>query len=73
MTPRKKQADRAHLLRNASCVGSNISWSVSIPIQELTVGIDRQNAEGGTDSALWLLCGDSHQLFLQDDSSKDYA
>ena len=31
--------------------GSDISWSVSIPIQEL---IDRQNAEDGTDSALWL-------------------
>ena len=29
--------DRAHLLRNGSCVGSDISWSVSIPIQELTV------------------------------------
>ena len=26
-----------HLLRNASCVGSDISWSMSIPIQELTV------------------------------------
>ena len=52
MTPRKKkkQADRAQLLRNASCVGSDISWSVSIPIQELTV-VYRQ-AEGGTDSAL---------------------
>ena len=49
---KKKQADRAQLLRNASCVGSDISWSVSIPIQELTVVYNRQNAEGGTDSAL---------------------
>jgi len=24
MTPRKKQVDRAHLLRNASCVGSQL-------------------------------------------------
>ena len=70
-TQKKKQADRAHLLRNASCVGSDISWSVSIPIQDLTV-VYRQ-AEGGTDSALWLLRGDSHRLFLQDGSSKDYA
>ena len=70
-TQKKKQADRAHLLRNTSCVGSDISWSVSIPIQELTV-VYRQ-AEGGTDSALWLLRGDSHRLFLQDSSSKDYA
>ena len=44
---------------------------MSIPIQDLTV-VYRQ-AEGGTDSALWLLRGDSHQLFLQDGSSKDYA
>ena len=72
-TQKKKQVDRAHVLRNASCVGSDISWSVSIPIQELTVVIDRQNAEGDTDSALWLLRGDSHRLFLQDGTSKDYA
>ena len=70
-TQKKKQADREHLLRNASCVGSDISWSVSIPIQDLTV-VYRQ-AEGGTDSALWLLRGDSHRLCLQDGSSKDYA
>ena len=64
MTPRKKkQANRAHLLRNASCVGSYISWSVSIPIQDLTV-VYRQ-AEGGTDSALWLLRGDSHRLIYK--------
>ena len=46
---------------------------MSLPtyIQGLT--IDRLNAEGGTDGALWLLHGDSHRLFLQDDSSKDYA
>ena len=77
----KKQADRAHLLRNASCVGSRhqlereYTYSrVSIPIQELTVVyIDRQEAEGGTDSALWLLRGDSHRLFIQDGSSKHYA
>jgi len=28
---------RTYCTRNASCVGSDISWSVSIPIQELTV------------------------------------
>ena len=33
----KKTGNRAHLLRNTGCVGSDISWSVSIPIQELTV------------------------------------
>jgi len=67
----KKQADRAHLWRNATCVGSHINWRVSLRrIQEC---IDRQNVEGGTNSALWLLHGDSHRLFLQDGSSKDYA
>ena len=62
-------------IRNASCVVSDVSWSVSIPIQELTV-LHRQagqNAQGGTDPALWLLRGDSDRLFLQAGSSKDYA
>ena len=36
-TQKKKQADHVHLLRNASCVSSDISWSVSIPIQEQKV------------------------------------
>ena len=50
---RKKQADCAQLLRNASCVGSDISWSVSKYLfKSLQLCIDRQNAEGGTDSAL---------------------
>ena len=59
---------RTYCTRNGSCVGSNIGWSVSIPIQELTVGYrlasslahaknglvkDRQNAEGSTDSAVY--------------------
>ena len=43
---------RTYYTRNGSCVGSDIGWSVSIPIQELTV-IDRQSAEGGTDSAVY--------------------
>ena len=29
---------RTYCTRNGSCVGSDIGWSVSIPIQELTVG-----------------------------------
>ena len=44
---------------------------MNITIQGVTV--DRQNAEGITDSALWQLHGDSHQLFLYDGSSKGYA
>ena len=28
---------RTYCTRNGSCVGSDIGWSVSIPIQELTV------------------------------------
>ena len=62
------QSMHMHLLyvytRNGSCVGSNIrigSWSVSIPIQELTVVL---NAEGGTDSALRLLHGETCRLFF---------
>ena len=60
--------------RNGSRVGCDMgigSWSISIPIQELTV--DRLNTEGGTDSALWPLRGNSHRLVLYDGSSKDYA
>jgi len=41
--------------------------------KSLQLCIDSQNAEGGTDSAIWLLRADSHRLFLQDGSSKDYA
>ena len=53
MTPRKKkQADRAQLLRNASCVGSDINWSVSIPIQELTVVYRQAERRRRPDSAL---------------------
>ena len=50
--------------RNGCCVGSDIrigGFSVSTPIQGLTVVL---NAEGGTDSTLWLLRGNSHWLFL---------
>ena len=45
--------------RADSCVGSNIeigSLSVSMLIQGL-------NAKGGTETALWLLRGHSHQLY----------
>ena len=52
-------------------VGSDMGRSASIPIQELTLGY--RQAEGGTDSAVCLMRGDSHQLYLQDGSSKDYA
>ena len=64
--------------RNGSCVGNNCkigmgTWNVSITIQMLTVVYGQAEWEGGTDSALWLLPGDSHRLFLPDGSSKDYA
>ena len=68
----KSQADCAHLLlRNGNCVGSDIGWSVSIPVKELTV-VYRQ-AERRRQHRFWILRGDSHWLFLQDGSSKDYA
>ena len=72
----ERQPKHVHLLYKKwqLCIGSDIeigSCSVSIPIQGLTV--DRLNAEGGTNSALWPLRGNSHQLFLYDGSSKDYA
>ena len=60
---KNSQSVRTYCTRNGISVGSDIgigSWRVSIPIQEL---IDRLNAEGGTDSALWLLRGDSHGYF----------
>ena len=57
--------------RNGSCVGSDIGWSVNIPIQELT---DRQAGRRRRHRfCLWLMHGDFHQLFLQDGSSKEYA
>ena len=46
--------------RNGSCVGRDIGWSVSIPIQELTF-VYRQ-AEHRRQHTLWLLRGDSHRL-----------
>ena len=69
----------SYCTRNGSCVGSDIgigSWSMSISTYtraETELCVDRLSIEGSTDSALWLLHGDSHRLFLWDDSSKDYA
>ena len=47
--------------RNGSCVDSGMGWSVSIPIQELTVGYRQaERRRRHRFCCLWLMHGDSH-------------
>ena len=53
MTPRKdRRIMCTYCTRNGSCVGSDIGWSMSIRIQELTVGY---SLTGGTQKAAQIL------------------
>ena len=55
MAPRKdRRIVHTYCTKNGSCVGSDIDWSVSIPIfKNEQLVIDRQNAEDSTDSAVY--------------------
>ena len=54
-------AGASYYARNGSCVGSDM---YTYTRAETELCIDSLNVEGGKDSALWLLRGDSHRLFL---------
>ena len=66
---------RTYCTRNGSCVGSDIGWRVSIPIQELTVGYSLTGRMQKVAKILLFMANAwrLHRLFLQDGSSKGYA
>ena len=51
----------------------SLSMSIYCMYTSTSSCVDRLNTEGGRDSASWLMCGNSHLLFLKNASSKDYA
>jgi len=71
MVPKKTGGSCAPIVQGMEVVlvGSDIGWSVSIPIQELTAARRRWHRF----CCLWLIRGDTHRLYLQDGSSKDYT